>query len=143
MNFFRTNIAMIAAIALLGACGGGDGGVDPGPAPDIVASPSFGTDIKEIFDRRGCAVAGCHGSQQSGGLDLRSGASYAELVNVTSEGEAAYVRVVPSDATNSYLVIKLEGRQTFGDRMPISGGALDNVDLTNIKNWINAGALNN
>ena len=142
MNVFRTNITLIAVATLLNACGGGDGLVDPTPA-EIKTSPSFSTDIQEIFIRRGCTVAGCHGSQQSGGLDLRSGASYAELVNVTSEGEATFLRVEPSDAINSYLVIKLENRQIFGDRMPISGGVLDNTDLTNIRNWINAGALNN
>ena len=117
--------------------------MDPPNTAEIKSSPSFSADIKEIFDRRGCAVAGCHGSQQSGGLDLRSGASYAELVNVTSEGEAMFLRVKPSDATNSYLVIKLEDRQNFGVQMPVSGSALDSIDLTNIKNWINAGALNN
>lgn len=143
MNVFRTNITLIAAATLLSACGGGDSIVDP-PLAEIKISPSFSTDIQEIFTRKGCAVAGCHGSQQSGGLDLRSGASYAELVNVTSEGEAAFLRVEPSDAINSYLVIKLEDRQNFGDAMPISGGgSLDNTDLTNIRNWINAGALNN
>ncbi len=138
MSCIRTNITLITATTLLAACGGEAGPIDP---PTL--NPSFSTDIKEIFDRRGCAVAGCHGSQQSGGLDLRSGASYAELVNVTAEGEATFLRVVPNDATNSYLVIKLEGRQSFGSQMPISGGALSNTDLTNIRNWINAGAANN
>ncbi len=142
MNLFRTNITLIVAATLLSACGGGDI-IDPPIVPDIKANPSFSTDIQEIFTREGCTVAGCHGSQQNGGLDLRSGASYAELVNVTAEGEATRVRVVPNDAAISYLVIKLEGGQTFGDAMPISGGSLDNNDLTNIKNWINTGAPNN
>ena len=54
-----------------------------------------------------------------------------------------FLRVKPDDATNNYLVIKLEGRQNFGVQMSVSGSALDNIDLTNIKNWINAGAANN
>ena len=45
-------------------------------------------------------------------------------------------------AYNSYLVIKLEGRQTIGVKMPL-GGSLDAVRLQNIKNWINKGANNN
>jgi|TARA_B100001167_G_scaffold127020_1_gene79375 hypothetical protein len=55
------------------------------------------------------------------------------------------VYVIPNDAQNSYLVKKLENRQGSGNgnRMPIGGSALDNVDLTNIKNWINTGAPNN
>ena len=46
------------------------------------------------------------------------------------------VYVIPNDAQNSYLVKKLENRQGSGNgsRMPIGGSALDNVDLTNIKN---------
>jgi len=65
------------------------------------------------------------------------------LVNVNAAGAAGEVRVIPSDAQNSYLVVKLEGRQSSGTRMPQGGSALDNVDLTNIRNWINQGAANN
>jgi hypothetical protein len=46
------------------------------------------------------------------------------------------------DASNSYLVIKLEGRQTIGVKMPL-GSSLDAVSLQNIKNWINKGANHN
>ena len=48
----------------------------------------------------------------------------------------------PGDAANSYIVIKLEGRQTVGAKMPL-GGSLDAISLQNIKNWINKGAKNN
>lgn len=81
-----------------------------------------------------------------GGLTISTSgsANHARLVNVTSpmSGE---VYVIPNDAQNSYLVKKLENRQGSGNgsRMPVGGSALDNVDLTNIKNWINTGAQNN
>jgi hypothetical protein len=39
-------------------------------------------------------------------------------------------------------VIKLEGRQTVGGRMPQTGSPLDSIDLTNVRNWISQGALN-
>jgi hypothetical protein len=52
------------------------------------------------------------------------------------------VYVIENDAVNSYLVKKLEGTGS-GSRMPIGGSALGNIDLTNIKNWINTGAANN
>ena len=65
------------------------------------------------------------------------------LIGVPSTSEPGLNRVTPSDATNSYIVIKLEGRQTVGARMPLGRTPLDNVDLTNIKNWINNGAMNN
>jgi hypothetical protein len=76
------------------------------------------------------------------GLDLRSGSSYGSLVDVRATSEPI-LRVSPGDPDGSYLVIKLEGRQSVGDRMPQTGAALDSIDLTNIRNWIAQGALNN
>ena len=68
--------------------------------------------------------------------------SYGNLVNVASPASGE-IRVIPSNANDSYLVKKLEGRQSAGAQMPIGGSALDNIDLSNIKNWINQGAVNN
>ena len=68
--------------------------------------------------------------------------TYNNLVNVASPNSGE-VRVIPGNATDSYLVKKLEGRQSIGVRMPNGQSALDQTDLTNIKNWINQGANNN
>ena len=108
----------------------------------VQASPSFATTIQEIFDRRSCTGASCHGTAQMAGLDLRSGASYGELVSVLATSEPI-LRVIPGNPDGSYLVMKLEGRQSVGDRMPQTGAALDSIDLTNVRNWISQGALNN
>ena len=108
----------------------------------VKADPSFANDIQEIFNRTGCANGSCHGSAMAAGLNLQSGASYASLVNVTASSEPV-LRVSPSNADGSYLVVKLEGRQSVGSRMPLGGQSLDQTDLTNIKNWINRGAQNN
>lgn len=132
----------------LAACGGdsgtGPGGNGNGNGDDrvIKASPSFSGDILEIFARRGCSASSCHGSSQQGGLDLRASAAFGELVNVPAQGEDE-IRVIPGNAQDSYLVIKIEGRQNFGSRMPEGGTPLDNIDQTNIRNWINQGAQNN
>jgi hypothetical protein len=108
----------------------------------VKADPSFANDIQEIFDRRGCSNATCHGAVRAGAnLDLQAAVSYANLVNVASTSEPG-TRVIPGNADASYLVIKLEGRQSVGSSMPIGGAALDETDLTNIKNWINRGAQN-
>ena len=143
---------MVTAIVLAAACGGDDSPTDPGVGGDggggggaarvIKANPAFGADVQEIFDRIGCSTSGCHGTSQRAGLDLRSGSAYSNLVNVQAMSESV-LRVIPGDANGSYIVIKLEGRQTVGGRMPLNGTALDNIDLTNIKNWINNGAPNN
>jgi len=70
--------------------------------------------------------------------------NHGVLVDVASP-RSGEIRVIAGDAQNSYLVKKLEGRQGNGNgsQMPLGGAALDNIDLTNIKNWINTGAPNN
>jgi len=111
----------------------------------IKANPSFSTDIVEIFVRHGCTASNCHGNG-AGGLILTSSAatSYGNLVGVTSP-TSGEIRVIVNDAANSYLVKKLEGTQGSGNgaRMPFGVTQLDNIDITNIKNWINTGALDN
>jgi len=115
---------------------GGDGG------DTVKPNPSFANDIQPIFSSS-CALSSCHnsGSAQAG-LNLTQGQAYANLVNVNSTQVPGLMRVLPSDADNSYIVIKLEGRQTVGGRMPLSG-SITNTQLQNIKNWINNGAQNN
>jgi len=140
-------IPSLTLVVILAACGGdptGPGDNNP-PVREIKAAPSFSTDVNEIFQRRGCTGGSCHGAPNGqGGLRLTSSASanYAALVNVDASSEA-FKRVLPNDATNSYLVIKLEGRQSVGSRMPLNLSPLDNIDLTNIRNWIGNGAPQN
>jgi hypothetical protein len=148
MKPFVCVLVMLAA-ASLAACGG-DGPTDPGGDPGggngdtrtIKDDPSFANDVWEVFTRRGCAASSCHGGG-AGDLTMASASgAYTALVNVASLASGE-VLVIPSNANDSYLVKKLEGRQSVGARMPLSGGALDNIDLSNIKNWINQGAKNN
>jgi len=90
-----------------------------------------------------CTAASCHGGAAGqAGLVLLSGQAYNNLVNVASTQDATRKRVLPGDATNSYLVIKLEGRQTVGTKMPQTGSLAANA-LQNIKNWVTKGAKNN
>ncbi len=105
--------------------------------------PSFAQDIQQAIFSASCISAGCHNSTASAGLTLLQGQAYSNLVNVDSTQDPSKKRVLPSDANNSYLVIKLEGRQSTGSRMPLGGGALSSVKIQNIKNWINKGAKNN
>jgi mono/diheme cytochrome c family protein len=103
--------------------------------------PSFATDVQAIFANNGCI--GCHASDR-GGLTLTDVASvsYANLVNVASPATGE-IRVIPNNANDSYLVKKLEGRQSAGAQMPAGGPPLSSADLATIKSWINQGALNN
>jgi hypothetical protein len=154
---FRQIFASLVFALFVAACGGSDSPTDPiggdgnsngngnnGTGGDnrvIKANPSFSEDIQEIINRIGCNASGCHGGG-AGGLTLGSsaGTNHGALVGVASSTGVAYV--IPNDAANSYVVKKLEGTGS-GSRMPLGGNALDNIDLTNIKNWINTGAANN
>jgi hypothetical protein len=133
------------AVALLAACGSsptGDGGNGNGNVDTrtIKTFPLLEGDIQEIFTRSGCTPSNCHGDSMQGGLGLASvSQSFMDLVNVPSEGDPSVDRVEPGDAVNSYLWLKVSGT-TAGTRMPLGGPDLDNIDLTNIMNWINTGA---
>ena len=150
MTHLRPTFLSLLLCSFLAACGGSDSPTAPngdtgGDTRTIKANPAFAADIVEIFTRRGCTSSSCHGGGK-GGLTLTSNAStsHANLVGVRSP-TSGEVRVIPNDAANSYLVKKLEGTQGSGNgsRMPLTGSVLDNIDLTNTKNWINTGAANN
>jgi len=115
----------------------GGGGTEP---PSNV---SFSSDVQPIFASAGCAVSSCHGSSKSAGLSLTPSEAYDNLVNIPSTEMGSLKRVLPDDAENSYLIIKLEGRQTVGGRMPLTGGALSTRNIQIIRTWIDEGAKNN
>ena len=60
-------------------------------------------------------------------------------MNVTAESERQFLRIEPFAPVNSYVLIKLEGRQRVGGEMP-PGLPLDSIDLTNMRNWVRTGA---
>lgn len=142
------NIWTFAVCLLLNACGGSDVPTglddnpdDPGGPPS--EAPAFAADVNSIFVTRGCTAGSCHGGG-AGGLTLSStpATSYANLVGVSAMAEPTLLRVEAGDAQNSYLVIKLEGRQSSGGRMPLGGGALSTAEIAAIRAWIDAGAVN-
>ncbi len=130
----------------LASCGGG-GPNSTGPDPDdpqmvrvIKPNPSFAVDIQEIFVRTGCTDSGCHRDGQAGFfLVANDTANHANIVNVPAEREREFFLIEPLDAANSYIMIRLENRQAVGVPMP-PGFVLDDIDLTNLRNWINNGA---
>jgi uncharacterized protein (TIGR03118 family) len=94
--------------------------------------------------------SGCHnGSQPAGGtlpgsMDLRSGASFASLVNVASLEQSTLMRVKPGEPDNSYVIHKIEGRAGItGAQMPFGGPFLDQPTIDQVRSWITSGAQNN
>lgn len=139
-NVILSAFLAVMTFLLLSGCSS-DSATNTTPPPTVKEDPSYAADIQSIFTNR-CISSGCHNAGAAGGLVLLQGQSYSNLVNVASTQEPGKTRVIPSDSANSYIVIKVEGRQTNGSRMPL-GGTLDSNSIQNIKNWIDKGAKNN
>ncbi|MBN95249.1 MAG: hypothetical protein CL928_14460 [Deltaproteobacteria bacterium] len=65
---------------------------------------------------------------------------------VPSTQNPAMDRIEPSDATQSYVMHKLDGSHNgegggSGSQMPLSSDALSQAERDGIRRWINAGAL--
>ncbi len=108
-----------------------------------VGAPLY-SDVQAVWNG---ACTGCHTGTR-GGLDLRSGTSYASLVNANTQNGACNTlkRVTANDPDNSSLVRKIEGT-TCGTRMPQNNDAYFTTQYPNylvrVRSWILAGALNN
>lgn len=111
---------------------------------DVVVVPVLATldDIQAKVFTPVCSV--CHtggGVGLPGSMDLSTAdASYAALVSTTSNSVAELQRVAESDPDNSFLLDKLEGRQTVGARMPFRGTPLSDDTIAAVRAWIAAGA---
>ena len=131
------SLLVLLAYALFSCCSA----TDPDDPDQVKEDPSFSQDIQPIF-AASCALSGCHNAAASAGLDLRRDQAYTNLVDVVSS-QTSTLRVAPNSAQNSYLIIKLEGNQDTGSRMPLGASPLSMSQIQNIKNWINRGARNN
>lgn len=106
---------------------------------------SLATIQDTIFSPR-CAIPTCHDAAgRSGNLDLSAGQSYAALVGVEPNLDAAredgLLRVDAGDPENSFLLIKLEGPPpVWGSRMPLTGALLSADEVALIRRWIAEGA---
>ena len=102
-----------------------------------VSAVSYAADIQPIFNHY---CTGCHAG--SGGLFLEPSVSYANLVNVTSQGYAPALRVKPFDLAGSVLYGKVTYSGQYGEGMPV-GSTIGQTNLDKIRTWILEGAKNN
>jgi len=133
--------AVSLLILLAGAACGGDSGDPTAPEEPDGLMPTLSTIQTQVFDQF-CSVH--HGpAGAAADLDLSSGQSFTNLVNVSST-QVELNLVAPGDADASYLVHKVEGRAGIvGRQMPIGMLPLTNEEIDAIRQWINAGARNN
>jgi hypothetical protein len=107
-----------------------------------IAGPTLDELQAAVF---GPLCSGCHSGPTSGslpsGMDLSSAeATFNNTVGVASSQEPALNRVTAGDPNSSYLVQKLEGTQSTGQRMPVGGPFLDQAVMNDIRQWIADGA---
>ena len=131
---------------LLAACAGSGEGLDGNGRPgepggdDGVLTPDLQSIQDEVFTP---ICTQCHvGAGAPAGLRLDAASSYGALVGVPSSEVASLLRVKPGDPGSSYLVQKIEGRASVGDRMPLGQPALPDATIAVIRQWIADGAPN-
>jgi cysteine-rich repeat protein len=83
----------------------------------VASTSTFDLIQHAVFDTNSCTGGACHGSAQSGGLDLRDGVSYDFLVGVPSSLDATRERVAPGDPDHSILFLKVAAK-TLPDQYP-------------------------
>ena len=128
----------LLSVAILAGCSDyGDDALD-GPTTPPAETVSFAADVQPIFETN---CVGCHGDGGNAGLDLRSGQSYTNLVQIPAT-ESALARVEPDQPLQSWLYLKLTGQQNVGDAMPPSS-PLDTAITDVVRTWIEEGALDN
>src|SRR2546425_8033626 len=127
---------LAAALLTLAACGGGGGSAPPATG----LAPTLDSIQANVFSVS-CALSGCHtGAGAPFGLRLDLGFSYGNLINVPSPRDSNLIRVVPGDPDASFLIQKLQGTQTLGNRMPDGGPYLTTATVNVIRQWIQDGA---
>lgn len=144
-------LAMVLPLLLLFAvasCGGGGGGGSGGnsgdsytddPPTSSAPDPTLNSIQAEVFTP---ICTECHaGASAPQGLRLEDGMSYGMLVNVASSEVPSLDRVEPGNPDDSYIIRKLEGTASVGERMPLGGPYLDTETIAAIRQWISDGAM--
>jgi len=120
---------------------------------DVEYSNTFDAIQAIVFDSPvyGCSNDACHGAGTAGGLDLRAGTSYSQLVNVPSanapDAQNA-LRVFPGDQDLSFLYNKIAAKTlgsptNVGTPMPAGPAVVSPEHLEAIRLWIRGGAPEN
>ncbi len=123
----------------------GDG--QSGNATITVMTPSLTSHVQPILTNS-CALSGCHaGALPQEGMNLSSGLTHSNTVNVPSMELPSMDRIEPGQPNQSYLVHKIQGTQGTvggsGVRMPFGGAPLSQANIDIIRAWIADGAQDN
>lgn len=136
-----------AALVFMGCADGTEGETaDTGDTTTTGPSaPKFTRVVNKVLEPS-CALVSCHavGAPAINGFVLPPGEEWEAIVNVESQNLPGEVLVVPGDADSSYLVLKLEDAfGIYGLPMPPPVGNLPEDQIQIVRDWIDAGALDN
>lgn len=136
--------ALLVAIVFVTLSCAGDGVVSTVVGPPPNDAPTLTELQTSVFSPK-CGVPGCHGPPApEQGMNLAAGHTHAFTVGVDATELSGFKRVLPNDATDSYLYMKLAGDpRIVGDRMPLAAAMLTPDELEAVRLWIDAGALDN
>jgi hypothetical protein len=123
---------------------GGMGGMGGGEPDASMTDTATFTDVYAIIEMRcGGGDFGCHVMGMSGDLNMQSKMNaFQNLVGVDSEECNGETRVVAGDADGSLIIKALQGTACF-DQMPLDRDPLPEEEIATIREWIEAGAMNN
>lgn len=130
--------------AIAGCTAGSGEGLDISGRPlseggDVPLAPTLASIQANVFNPS-CIV--CHaGGNAPQGLRLDAANSFTNLVGVTSREESFLLRVSPGIPDQSYLIQKLEGSASTGERMPLGGAPIPQSSIDYVRQWISDGAL--
>jgi uncharacterized protein (TIGR03118 family) len=139
-----TTSANATAVSLTAVATDVDGNVGTSPAVSATVGTMTLSALQAAVFTPKCS--GCHngvGAVLPGVQNLSDAATFNSVVGVTSLEVGTLKRVLAGDATNSYLIQKVEGTAASGVRMPLGGPYLDQPTIDQIRTWINNGAPNN
>lgn len=130
--------------AVIGCTAGSGEGLDISGRPlseggDVPLGPTLASVQANVFNPS-CIV--CHaGASAPQGLRLDKANSFTNLVGVLSRQDSSFLRVAPGDPDQSYLIHKLEGTASTGERMPLGGAPIPQSTIDFVRQWISDGAL--
>jgi hypothetical protein len=136
-------LAAFVLPALIGGCAGNGEGLDTNGRPlsdnaNIPLTADFESIQANVFTP---ICTACHsGASAPQGLRLDAANSYALLIGVASSEFPALQRVQAGNPDASYLLQKIIGSASIGDRMPDGGPYLPQATIDVIRQWIANGA---
>jgi len=145
-NVRRPGFLLISLLScvVVGCSAGSGEGLDISGRPlseggDLPLAPTLASVQANVFNPS-CIV--CHsGANAPQGLRLDAANSFTNLVGVPSREDSSFLRVSPGNSGQSYLIHKLEGTASSGEKMPLGGPPIPQSTINFVRQWITDGAL--